>query len=158
MAFFLSLAIILALLVRPEESKIVQGSLRTGDNWAFLSRFCFMSMHGRFEYDVVYEARYAVQNIDLYYDTPHQWARVYGKRADLNSCREKESVLQIENNQFINLTSEMMVSGCHRVDYNITGAASVIRCNGTRNFNTARDRWWYVALSNCNSNKGLQLR
>ena len=28
---------------------------------------------------------------------------------------------------------------------------------GTRNFNTARDRWWFVAVSNCNSTNGLRM-
>jgi hypothetical protein len=42
-----------------------------------------------------YEEEYGVQNLDLYYDSPSQWARVYGKRSDLKSCAEKESVLQV---------------------------------------------------------------
>ena len=77
--------------------KIVQGHLLTGDNWKFLARFCFLSMHGKFEYDVMYDASYGVQNIDLYYDTASQWARVYGDRSDLRSCRQKESVLKVSN-------------------------------------------------------------
>ena len=32
-----------------------------------------------------------------------------------------------------------------------------IHCKGSRNFNTARDRWWFVAVSNCNSTKGMQI-
>ena len=42
-----------------------------------------------------YEEEYGIQNLDLYYDSPSQWARVYGKRSDLKSCAEKESVLQV---------------------------------------------------------------
>ncbi len=73
----------------------VGGHLLSGENWRFLARFCFLSLHGRFEYDVEYEESYGVQNIDLYYDTASQWARVYGERADLTNCRQKESVLQV---------------------------------------------------------------
>ena len=30
-------------------AKLVVGSLKTGENWAFVSRFCFLSLHGRFQ-------------------------------------------------------------------------------------------------------------
>ena len=77
------------------ESKVVQGYLRTGENWAFLTRFCFLSVHGQFKYEVTYMTEYGVQNLNLYYDSPTQWERVYGKHSNMKSCREKESVLQV---------------------------------------------------------------
>ncbi len=43
------------------ESKVVFGSLRTGENWHFLARFCFLSLHGRFQYEVEYEETFGVQ-------------------------------------------------------------------------------------------------
>ena len=64
---------------------------------------------------------------------------------------------QVENNQFINLTAGMIVAGCGRHTDNNTGI-NYIRCKGTRNFNTARERWWFIAVSNCNSSRGLKLR
>ena len=64
----------------------------------------------------------------------------------------------IERDEFINLTTAMVISGCTRRTLNRTGAAARISCKGTRNFNTARERWWFVAVSNCNSTKGLRLR
>ena len=63
----------------------------------------------------------------------------------------------MENNQFINLTAGMVVAGCGRHIDNNTGV-SYIRCKGTRNFNTARERWWFISVSNCNSSRGLKLR
>ena len=175
---YCALFAILGLLALPRsEAKVVNGFLRTGENWIFLSRFCFLSLHGQFHYEVEYEDSFATQNIDLYYDTPEQWARVYGSKSDLRSCREKESVLQVniyfeyyivqvlnhiiiimqvENNQFVNLTTDMAVAGCSRYVRNHTGKG-YIKCKGTRNFNTARERWWFVAVSNCNSSTGLQL-
>ena len=81
--------------LRPTWAKVVHGFLKTGDNWAFMSRFCFLSLHGQFQYEVQYHERLGVQNIDLYYDTPEQWARVYGRTSDLTTCRERESVLQV---------------------------------------------------------------
>ena len=77
------------------DAKIIQGSLWTHENWRFLARFCFRNDHGSFEYDVRYDESYAVQNIDLYYDTPEQWTRAYGRKADLTNCMQKESVLQV---------------------------------------------------------------
>ena len=77
------------------DAKIIQGSLWTHENWRFLARFCFRNDHGSFEYDVRYDETYAVQNIDLYYDTPEQWERAYGRKADLTNCMQKESVLQV---------------------------------------------------------------
>lgn len=52
----------------------------------------------------------------------------------------------------------MIVSGCHRENESEADGTRYIRCRGTRNFNTARDRWWYVAVSNCDSAKGLKMR
>ena len=63
---------------------------------------------------------------------------------------------QIANNQFINLTEKVVVSGCQRINETLSGVPK-IQCRGTRNFNTARDRWWFVAVSNCQSAKGIQL-
>jgi hypothetical protein len=36
------------------QTKYMEGELKTGDNWAFLARFCFLSLHGKFEYDIEY--------------------------------------------------------------------------------------------------------
>ena len=36
------------------QTKYMEGELNTGDNWAFLARFCFLSLHGKFEYDIEY--------------------------------------------------------------------------------------------------------
>jgi hypothetical protein len=52
----------------------------------------------------------------------------------------------------------MRVSGVIRENQSDVDGARYIKCHGTRNFNTARDRWWYVAVSNCNSKKlGLKM-
>ena len=77
------------------DAKVVQGEIWTHENWKFLTRFCFKNHHGEFEYDLRYDETYKVQNIDLYYDTPEQWPKVYGKRVELTTCTEKESVLQV---------------------------------------------------------------
>ena len=87
------------------DAKVVKGTLWTHETWKFVARFCFMNNHGTFEYDVRYDEAYAVQNIDLYYDTPEQWERAYGKKSDLTTCMEKESVLQVSTIVYHPLTS-----------------------------------------------------
>ena len=45
---------ILVILLSVVNTKYMEGELNTGDNWAFLARFCFLSLHGKFEYDIEY--------------------------------------------------------------------------------------------------------
>ena len=47
-----TLAVLLSILVETGDTKLVHGFLRTGDNWAFMARFCFLSLHGKFQYEV----------------------------------------------------------------------------------------------------------
>ncbi len=49
---WLPLLVLLLSAAPASDGKVIQGYLRTGDNWAFLSRFCFLSMHGKFQYEV----------------------------------------------------------------------------------------------------------
>ena len=46
--------LVLYLLVERGFSKYMEGELKTGENWAFLARFCFLSLEGKFEYDIEY--------------------------------------------------------------------------------------------------------
>jgi len=95
MKFWREITVLLGVLANITLSKIIHGNLKTGENWHFLARFCFLSLHGKFEYELQYEEELGSQNLDLYYDSPSQWARVYGKRSDLKTCAERESVLQV---------------------------------------------------------------
>ena len=36
------------------EAKYMEGNLVSGDNWEFIARFCFLSLNGKFEYDIEY--------------------------------------------------------------------------------------------------------
>ncbi|XP_067131631.1 transmembrane protein 145-like [Centruroides vittatus] len=136
-------------LPRLYQTKVVKGELVTHEDWAFVTRFCFLSLYGKFMYNVEYPVDYEIQNLLLYYDAKNQWPSVYKKR---KSCREKESVLSINNRQIINLTKSHPHSGC--VLHKDKG---VYRCIHNRTFLSARERWWFIALSNCGSHKGLKL-
>lgn len=52
-------ALLIGLLL-PTEAKIVHGYLRTGNNWSFISRFCFLSIHGQFQYEIQYQEEFEV--------------------------------------------------------------------------------------------------
>ncbi|RMX60692.1 hypothetical protein pdam_00014526 [Pocillopora damicornis] len=94
---------------------------------------------------------YATQNIFLYFDT--QWPRVYPKPE--MSCLDKEDKVYRGNNQVINLTTSYVWSGCKKNDLD---NESYLECTGDRRFVSSRERWWYLAVSNCKSTKGLLLK
>ncbi|XP_020621574.1 transmembrane protein 145-like [Orbicella faveolata] len=221
--------------IRSTYPKIVEGTLSTKENWAFLTRFCYKDSIGELKYHFEYPEVYATQNIFLYFDT--QWPLVYPK-PDMK-CIDKEDKVYRGNNQVVNLTTNYIWSGCTKkeklsmthLDCNgksmfqsLKGARSqyfsvtikvilycdkvkiqltvtypnVIQqkcidkedkvyrgnnqvvnlttnyiwsgctkkeklsmthldCNGDRRFVSNRERWWYLAISNCDSSKGLFL-
>lgn len=95
-----------------------------------------------------------MQKILLYYDSRMQWPSVYKKNL---TCEEKEAVLSINHNQIINLTRDYEYSGCEERhiynEDNVTLNSTVVDCSYYRYFESARERWWFIAVSNCNSKK-----
>lgn len=77
-----------------------------------MSRFCFLSEEGRYEYFIEYDRKYGDIQLLLYYDEPHQWHSVYKTS---KSCYDKVSVLSPDDNQIVTLSSKsphFMKSGC----------------------------------------------
>lgn len=152
---------LLLLLLPTSRAKIIEGELITDKNWVFLTRFCFLSKDGIFEYNVSYPREYAAQSLYLYFDARSQWPAVYKQN---KTCAEKTAVLIDDFNQVINLTEynrnyrATTASGCKydpRPDeYNQTW----YRCIHHRTFQSYRERWWFIAVGNCDSRKGLWLR
>ncbi|RWS11409.1 transmembrane protein 145-like isoform X1 [Dinothrombium tinctorium] len=100
---------------------------------------------------------YATQNILLYFDEPFQWAAVY--KNESKTCDEKISVLNKKNNQIIQLDEIDKLSGCEKGFGQYDGSViNIFNCSSSRTFRTKRERWWYLAVSNCKSNKGLRLK
>lgn len=78
-----------------------------------MARFCFLSELGEYEYYFEFTEDQGAINLLLYYDTEDQWPSVYKTN---KSCREKEGVLKLEQNQIINLTTKYPyseLSGCY---------------------------------------------
>lgn len=77
-----------------------------------MSRFCFLSGQGRYEYFIEYEKKIGDVQLLLYYDEPHQWHSVYKTS---KTCREKVSVLSEMDNQIVTLSAKspyFLKSGC----------------------------------------------
>ncbi|KAL9965054.1 hypothetical protein ACROYT_G028781 [Oculina patagonica] len=145
------LALCITLLhIRTTRPKIVEGTLSTKENWAFLTSFCYKDSKGELKYHFEYPETYATQNILLYFDD--QWPSVFPK-PDMN-CTDKEDKLFRGNNQVINLTTDYIWSGCKKKELSST----YLDCTGDRRFVSNRERWWHLAVSNCKSNKGLLLK
>ena len=45
---------VMMMLITSPEAKYMEGNLVSGDNWEFIARFCFLSLNGKFEYDIEY--------------------------------------------------------------------------------------------------------
>ncbi|CAG9857921.1 unnamed protein product [Phyllotreta striolata] len=241
--------LISALIVRVE-SKYIEGELRTNENWAFLARFCFLSEDGQFEYQIDFDEDQGDPNLLLYYDTDDQWPAVYKTN---KTCDERESVLNVRQNQIVNLTARIQpyreLSGCNFVqtittsrsytlivptlppvpktnkststistyfyepsttqfttemyntspsdsyssstesttlDYETTDASiettigsdakelskrstfnkerfttrqgRTVTCHNARRFRSSRERWWFIAVSNCRGTKGISIK
>ncbi|CAH2243390.1 transmembrane protein 145-like [Pararge aegeria] len=93
--------------------KWVEGRVDSKENWAFLSRFCFLSLEGQFEYLIEFERDMGTPNLLLYYDEDSQWPSVYHSS---KTCKEREAVLNKGGqNQIIKLSHwypETENSGC----------------------------------------------
>ena len=68
---------------------------------------------------------------------------VVGTLHSVQNCRQKEAVLHPENNQIIYLTEREGWTGCGApVD-------GMVHCETAQSFESARERWWFVAVSRC---------
>ncbi|XP_014256440.1 transmembrane protein 145-like [Cimex lectularius] len=143
--------LITTLLISSSWSKYEEGRIKTFEKWAFIARFCFLSREGTFEYSIQYNKEFSVQNLLLYHDSDTQWTAVYKSN---KTCEQKEAVLDRKLNQIIPLTQSDLGSGCRERK---TNTSIVVQCNQARTFRSARERWWFLAVSNCNSSKGLDL-
>ncbi|XP_045457868.1 transmembrane protein 145-like [Melitaea cinxia] len=93
--------------------KWVEGRVDTKENWAFLARFCFLSLEGQFEYLIEFERDMGTPNLLLYYDDDSQWPAVYHST---KTCKQREAVLNKGGqNQIVKLSHwypDTEFSGC----------------------------------------------
>ncbi|KAF9417072.1 hypothetical protein HW555_005770, partial [Spodoptera exigua] len=103
----------LVLVLPGVQAKWVEGRIDTKENWAFLARFCFLSLEGQFEYLIEYDKDAGIPNLLLYYDDDTQWPSVYHSS---KTCKQREEVLnRAGQNQIIRLSHwypDTEYSGC----------------------------------------------
>lgn len=126
--------------------KYVEGELNTQTDWEFITRFCFLSDKGSLRFTFEYPVDYAPENVLLYFDTPEQWDSVY--KTD-KTCDEKVAVMNPANNQIIYL--DLPYSGCEQITVD---GVDMVSCSGMREFRSARERWWFIAVSRCSPTRG----
>lgn len=142
------------LILKTTDSKWVEGTIDTYQDWVFITRFCFLSRVGNMKYLFEYPYEYGVENILFYYDVPGQWDSVYQK--DL-TCDQKWSALR-GNNRF-----PLGAPGGMCNDSVIRDGRRWYVCQGDMDFSSARERWWFIVLSRCdapanNTVHGMYLR
>nr|XP_032525823.1 transmembrane protein 145-like [Danaus plexippus plexippus] len=107
------LSLIYIIMMPGVDAKWVEGWVNTKENWAFLARFCFLSLEGQFEYLIEYDRDLGTPNLLLYYDEESQWPAVYHSS---KTCREREAVLNKGGqNQIVKLSHwypDTEYSGC----------------------------------------------
>ncbi|XP_035675008.1 transmembrane protein 145-like isoform X1 [Branchiostoma floridae] len=156
----LSVLFVLLIHVSHSQGKYISGHLVTAEQWAFLGRFCFLSELGRLKFQFTYSPQevcgntVGCQNILLYYDEDDQWPAVYPHPE--KNCSSKEAVLNVNNNQVLNLTTQYVWSGCEPVVSD--DDSNTMTCGGGRSFQSVRERWWYIAVSNCEGFHGLNIQ
>ncbi|EAA00571.4 AGAP012225-PA, partial [Anopheles gambiae str. PEST] len=134
------------------QAKYVEGHLKTSDNWAFLARFCFLSGKGKYEYLIEYEKKLGELKLLLYYDDRTQWPAIY--KTD-KTCTEKLSVLHPEDNQIVTLSPRTpRAASTGKFETRL-----IVSCSNFGSFTSSRERWWYIAIANCDgAGRGLDVK
>ncbi|CAI5454422.1 unnamed protein product [Caenorhabditis angaria] len=132
------------------DTKRTQGILSSKKDFVYLDRFCFQSETGTLEYSFKYPLFYPTQMLLLYYDTEDQWPKAYKQ---LTTCKDRVQLLtnRSENNQIIKLSpfqTDFAGNGRCKI-YQDNLDADWVLCMGTRIFKSARSRWWFLAVANC---------
>ncbi|KAL7075083.1 hypothetical protein ACQ4LE_006027 [Meloidogyne hapla] len=99
---------------------------------------------------------FELQSIYMYYDTDDQWKAAYNNGS--LTCNDRERLLDPKNYQIIRLAPSAKFidehASCEKIEKN---NESWYHCFGKRSFFSMRPRWWYFAIGNCDSQKGLYL-
>ncbi|GCC38704.1 hypothetical protein chiPu_0017220 [Chiloscyllium punctatum] len=101
-------------------------------------------LKGQISYHFRYPKAKHIVNLLFYYDEVTQWPSVYKNSS--KDCWSKEAVAANGNSQLLNLTQSFLLSGCQLVE---TNGINYTDCQRRLNVHSARERWWFLAISNC---------
>ena len=138
------------MLVSGIQGRIFSGTYSLNNKWKFLARFCYEEgRHTRFieanqmlnfSIEMYEDACDCNPTLLFYYDTPEQWYSVYDQEISCDA-KVRQSVHRIRIPSSDALCSNIK-------DPN---KRAYIKCEGRRSFSQTQDRWWYIAVSNCDS-------
>ncbi|KAF1746790.1 hypothetical protein GCK72_023247 [Caenorhabditis remanei] len=95
----------------------------------------------------------------LYFDTEDQWPRAY---KELETCEDRVTLLtnHSDNHQIVYLSPlvpDSFGNGRCEIRQDALSADWVV-CSGTRVFRSARSRWWFLAVANCDPDEAAERR
>ncbi|CAG7838143.1 unnamed protein product [Allacma fusca] len=149
------------------QGKVVEGTLSTHEKWAFVDRFCFLSIQGTFQYEIEYDQ--SGGNISLLMYPDLQWTNAY-HNPKARTCNDKVNALDFDKRQMVRLQVGMDDSGCEYItrplryrrplgnNNGVQNYTTRVVCHNARSFRSARERWWFICVSRCNGTEGLNLR
>ncbi|PIC15647.1 hypothetical protein B9Z55_022541 [Caenorhabditis nigoni] len=141
------------------QGKKAQGILSSKRDFVYLDRFCFQSETGALEYTFKYPLFYPTQMLLLYFDSDEQWPRAW---RELSTCEDRVTLLtnHSDNHQIIFLNPYVPDSAGNGRCVIVQDALKEnwISCSGTRIFRSARSRWWFLALANCDPSEDEERR
>ncbi|XP_070551165.1 transmembrane protein 145-like [Ptychodera flava] len=147
----LACILVQVLLMATGDAKIIRGHLTTASNFQFVDRFCFQpDEEGSLQYEIKYKAADCCYKLLMFNDEPGQWPYIR-EHGQALSCGEKKEVIPGAENA--KLTLQDPYNGCQR--YNDSDGVEYMLCTGGRSFETVRARWWFLVMSNCYSDDGI---
>uniref|UniRef100_A0A4W3IA98 Uncharacterized protein n=1 Tax=Callorhinchus milii TaxID=7868 RepID=A0A4W3IA98_CALMI len=112
--------------------------------WVFLTKFCFLATKGQINYHIRYP-QVSIKHYSIYRTSIVYKSLNTGPKFS-EDCWSKEAVAAIEKNQLFNLTQSFPLSGCQVMEEN---GINYTDCQRGLGFKSARERWWFLAVSNC---------
>jgi hypothetical protein len=160
----ISIFVLLSLLLpTPTYGYFTSGQIISDKPWVFLDKFCFNpatdDAQGVFEFDFVYP-RNSTMTLLVYWYADHQWRDVYQRR-DALTCQQKISKSQNVGNRFDIYQNHWRIPiepgdsprnmfSSHFDALDVAGI-KLAHSKGRLTFSSNRERWYYFALSNCDS-------
>ena len=134
--------------------KYISGSISNGQKWVLVSDFSFVEDIGQLKYDVEYSLADECCPSLAYYS--HNSYESVSSNDDMD-CSSKlshaEGVFTFQK-VLPNVSSN---TGNLSTQCSSSNATNLRKCSGKLRLQSTRDRWWFFALSHCNSNNGLDI-
>lgn len=134
--------------------KFLSGKIHSADNWVFVSRYSFTDDIGKLDFKVEFTATKECCPGIAYYEDD-SWESAYQNNG--MDCRSKisraKALFAFENTT----RSNNLSNGHYSMQCFVINGTNLRRCSGTLRLNSVDSRWWFFAISHCNSTQGLKI-